>query len=311
MIKTLFLLLCFFTSAPQIAGAQSFGIAATVNEDAISQIDLNDRISLMLASSGMKNTKANIKKVEARALEELIIEQLKIQEARKQNIEVSDEEIAEGFKTLADQNKLTPEQFSQVLKQQGIPKTTLLNQVKSQLAWVKVVQTVLRPQIDVTETDIDAKFDQMESDIGQIEYEAFEIFLPVLSDGQELEVRKNAQEIIQEIKFNSAQFTEMASRYSKAPSAAQGGALGWVKEGQLSKEVDLVLRNLAEGQVSSPIRQGAGFYIISVRQKRTTSGETIPSENEVLNAIGLQRLTKLQERYLADLRAAAFIDRRV
>ncbi len=310
-MKFISIFLSVFLILPLAAQGQSFGISATVNEDAISQADLNDRSRLMMASSGLRPTQENLQKFAGRALEELIIEQIKIQEARKQNIEVTSEEVNQGFANLAAQNKLTPEQFSGVLIQQGIPKSTLLHQVKSQLAWVKVVQRVIRPQIDVTETDIDAKFEQMEGDIGQIEYEAFEIFLPVLSESDELNVRKEAQAIVQDIKFNGAQFTEVAGRVSKAPTAPQGGAMGWIKEGRLSKEMDLVLRNLAEGQVSSPIRQADGFYIISVRQKRSIDGKTLPSENEMLNSIGLQRLTKLQERYLADLRAAAIIDRRL
>lgn len=310
-MKFISMFLCLFLLCAGLAQAQNFAIVATVNEDAISQTDLNGRMKLMLISSGLQDNNENRKRVSGRALEELIIEQIKLQEAQKQNIEITDEEINQGFSNVATQNKMTNEQFSEILRRQGIPKATLLGQVKSQLAWVKVVQRVLRPQVDVTETDIDAKFEQMEDDIGQVEYEAFEIFLPVLSERQELEVRKQAQEIIQDIKFNGAKFTEIASRVSKAPTAAAGGALGWVQEGKLSKEVDLVLRNLTEGQVSSPIRKADGFYIISVRQKRSIDGKTLPSTNDVLNSIGLQRLTKLQERYLDDLRAVAIVDKRI
>jgi len=310
-MKTVILLFCLVVFAPQALEAKSFGIVATVNEDAISRGDLDNRIMLMLASSGLRPTKANRSKVEARALDELIIEQIKVQEARKQNIEITTQEIEEGFANLAAQNQMKPEQFAQILKQQGIPQATLFNQLRSQLSWIKVVQRVLRPQIDVTETDIDAKFEQMEGDIGQVEYEAFEIFLPVQSESKEFDVRKQAKEIVQDIKFNGARFGEIAGRVSKSATASNGGALGWVKEGQLSKEIDLVLRNLAEGQVSSPIRQPDGFYIISVRQKRSIDGKMLPSENDMLNAIGMERLNKLQERYLSDLQASAFIDRRV
>lgn len=310
-MKFLFLLFALLIFPFSAAQAKSFAIVATVNEDAISRTDLDNRVRLMLAASGLQNTRSNRQKLEGRALDELIDEQLKIQEAQKQNIEITDEEINEGFGNLAAQNNMTSEQFSQILARQGVPKQTLISQVHSQLAWVKVVQRVIRPQIDVTETDIDAKFEQMQDDIGQIEYEAFEIFLPVLSESQELEIRKQAQGLVQDIKFNGANFTEVAARASKSPTAAQGGALGWVKEGQLSKEIDLVLRNLAEGQVSSPIRQPDGFYIISVKQKRSIDGETLPSENEMLNAIGMQRLSKMQERYLSDLRATSFIDKRL
>lgn len=305
--------MCFgFVGLTQVesVNAESFAIAATVNEDAISESDLNDRMKLILISSGLKNTKSNRKKAHPQALNSLIEEQLKIQEAKRQNLSVTPEEISKGFEAIAAQNKFTPEQFSELLKHQGIPKATLLNQIKSQISWTKVIAKVLRPKVDVSENDINAKMERIKNNIGKIEYKAAEIFLPVNAEAEEAQTKELAQKLIQEIKSGKANFALVAAQFSKAASAAQGGVLGWVQEGELPKEQNVVLKSLAKGQISPPIRGLSGFHILTLIDKRAVSGKSLPSEEQVLNSIGLERLNRLQQRYLSDIRSAAFIDRR-
>lgn len=293
-----------------VAKAESFAIAATVNKDAISESDLEDRTKLILVSSGVKNTASNRAQARSQALNSLIEEQLKIQEAKRQNLEVTPEDVSKGFEAIAAQNKMTPEQFSNVMTQQGIPKATLLNQIKAQIAWSKVIATVLRPRVDVSENDINAKMERIKNNIGKIEYKASEIFLPVTAEAEEEKTKKLALQLIEEIKTGRAPFEAVANQFSKSISAEQGGNLGWVQDGQLAKELDIVLKSLNIGQISPPIRGLSGFHILILTEKRAVSGETLPSEDEVLNSIGLERLDRLQQRYLSDIRSSAFIDRR-
>ncbi len=63
-------------------------------------------------------------------MDSLIDEQLKLQEAKRQNIEVTEEDVQAGFETLAQQNGLTADEFTGMIKQQGIPKSTLLANLK-------------------------------------------------------------------------------------------------------------------------------------------------------------------------------------
>jgi peptidyl-prolyl cis-trans isomerase SurA len=311
MTKLLIFVSALLICIPSVMAAESFGIVATVNKDAISQSDLEDRLKLVLASSGLQNTKANRQQMAGIALDTLIEETIKKQEAQRQNLPVTPDDVTKGFEAIAAQNNMDPDQFSQVLKQQGIPKRTLLSQIEAQIAWTKVIQSVLRPRVDVSESDVNAKMDRLQDNIGGVEYEAYEIFLPVDTPEQEEEVLQLAQRLVKEIKFDGIAFETIARQFSKSQSAETGGAMGWVQEGQLSKELDLVMRNLAEGQVSSPIKVPAGYHIIKVTKKRTSSGETLPTEDDVLNSIGLERLDRLQQRYLADLKSSAFIDRRI
>jgi len=308
-----FLMALMLVASPLIANnvsAQTFDIAATVNKDAISETDLNDRIKLVLISAGLKNTKSNQAKARSQALNSLIEEQLKIQEAERQAVGVTEEEVTQGFETIAAQNKLEAAQFTQVLKHQGIPKTTLLNQIKAQVAWSKVIAKVLRPRVEVSENDMRAKMDRIKDNMGKIEYKTSEIFLPVNDDADERQTMELARKLIQEIKDGNATFDVVATQFSKSATAVDGGDMGWVQEGQLAQELNVVVKSLTKGQISPPIRSLSGVYVLTVSDKRSVSGDTLPTEDDVLSSIGLERLDRLQQRYLSDLRSSAFIDTR-
>ncbi len=294
----------------QAKAATSFGIAATVNKDAISEADVNNRMSLILASSGIQNTKENREKVKPQALSLLIEEQLKIQEAKKNELSVTREEIDEAFGQMASQNKMTAEEFAKVMTKSGIPQSTLMRQIEAQIAWRKVVTTILRPRVDVTENDISEKMNKLKENIGTTEYQVSEIFLPVPNSKEDKKIKELATKLIQEIKAGRAPFAVVAAQFSKSSSAVQGGSLGWVQAGELPKEQDIVVKSLSKGQISSPLKGLSGYHILTLNESRQISVETLPKEEDVLNAIGLQRLDRLQKRYLSDIRSASFIDRR-
>ena len=281
-----------------------------MNKDAISESDVLDRMRLIFASTGVRNNQENRNKTYPQALNSLIEEQLQIQEANRQNLNVNDEEAIVGFEAMASQNSMTGEQFDVVIKQQGIPKSTLLRKIKAQIAWRNVIGKVIRPQIDVTEKDVTARLDRIKDNVGKTEYKAAEIFLPVTKTSKEAETKALANKLISEIKGRGAPFNVIAAQFSKSSSAKQGGLLGWVQEGELPQEIDVVLKSLSKKQVSPPIRGLSGFYILTLIDKRVVSEETLPSEEDILNAIGLERLDRLQQRYMSDIRSGAFIDRR-
>src|SRR5690606_33758858 len=110
-------------------------------------------------------------------------------EAARNKVEVTQQEVEAGFATLAGQNNFSAEQFSQILKQQGIPRTTLYNQIKAQIAWSGVIQKVLRPRVSVSQTDVDDRVTRMKAQLGKTEYLVSEIFLPVGDGDKEADVR--------------------------------------------------------------------------------------------------------------------------
>lgn len=152
-ILALFLLI----SAVQIplqSKASEMGIAVVVNEDAISMADLSDRYRLILVSSRIPDGAEARARITPQIVSSLIEEQLKFQEGARNEVEVSQSEINNGFATIAQQNGLEPDQFRKALQQSGINLETMYRQIRSQIMWSKVVAKRLRPQVNISESDL-------------------------------------------------------------------------------------------------------------------------------------------------------------
>lgn len=287
------------------------GIAAVVNEDAITISDVNARLKLMIVSSGLPNTGDIRERMKGQVLNMLVDESLQMQEARNLGVDVSPEEIDTGFATIAQQNNMDPAKFKAILMHDGIQPSTLRDQIQAQIAWGKVVQKKIRPQVEVTEGDIDERENLLKSSLGKGQYRVAEIFLPVASAQQDAEVLALARRLSSEIAQNKAPFPQVAAQFSQGASAARGGDLGWIQDGQLPDPLGTALMGMQEGQISEPLRSLTGYHILLLRGKRTVQAENIPTRDQIMNQIGNERMDRLQRRYLMDLKSEAFVERRV
>ena len=83
--------------AQETAASNSQAIAAIVNDQVISSYDLDQRIKLVILSSGIPNTPENISRIRGQVLRSLVDEHLQWQEARRLNIEVAQDEVDKAF----------------------------------------------------------------------------------------------------------------------------------------------------------------------------------------------------------------------
>lgn len=310
-ILALTLVLCTALAALPARAEQVAGIAAVVNDEAISMSDVRARTKLVLVSSGLPDNPDIRAKITPQVIESLIEEQLKLQEAARNKISVSDEEVQDGLKVIAEQNKYDAAKFTMLLEKSGVPKNTLLHQIKAQLAWNKVVKDVLRRRVDVNESDVNVRLERMKSKVGQTEYLVSQIYLPLDNAKRNPETIQFAGRMAKELQAKKAPFGPVAAQFSKAAGAENGGSLGWIQPGQLGDDLDKVLLTMAEGQVSDPIKTQTGLYLLFLQKKRTLTEEAIPPREELTNMIGFERLDRVQQRTLQDLKSSAFIDRRV
>lgn len=293
------------------AHGQSESIAVVVNDGAISASDLNDRMTLVMRSSGLRPTDEMRARVMPQILNVLIDEELKLQEAKRLGIEVTQEEIDTGFAQVANQNNFEPEQFKAMMKRGGINIQTMYRQIRSQVGWTKVVQQQIRPQIQVSENDIQAALKRLESNLGKTEYRVAEIFLPFENREEQKDVQQLANRLRGEIQSGQAPFPQVAQQFSKSAGAGKGGDLGWVQEGQLDEALERALKNMEVRSVSKPVRTVSGFHILLLLDKRQITEDNLPGRAAVMNQIGTERLERMQRKYLMDLKANAFIDNRV
>lgn len=292
------------------SAGQAQSIAAIVNQDAISTSDVMDRLKLIMASSGLRDDPDIREKLIPQILTALIEEQLKLQEAKRLNITVTQAEIDAAFASLSAQNKMSADQFRGALTRAGINLETMYRQIRAQLGWGKIIQQTMRPQVSVSDADVDDALARMAANKGKTEFLVAEILLPVGPQAKDADVAQLARKLIGEIN-KGAPFLRLAQQFSAAPGASQGGDRGWIQEGQLAAELEFALNHLEKNHLSDPVRLADGYHILLLRDKRVMSDETLPPREAVINTLGVQRLERLQARHLLDLKSSAFIETRV
>lgn len=244
---------------------QRVGIAAVVNDEVVTFSDVANRVNLYLSG---KMPPADVRrKMEQQILNRLIDEKLQMQEAKSLGIVVGEDQVSAGFAEVARQNGVPPEEFRRRLQASGVSVGTLYDQLRAEIAWSQVIKRKLRPQVNVSESEIDSEMDNMVRSSGKPEYRVAEIFLAVTDVKDENKTKEDADKIVIQI-TKGASFAQIARQFSQAPGASTGGDIGWVQEGQLDAKLDQVLAKMQPGQVSPPIRTDKGFHILFLRDVR-------------------------------------------
>ncbi|HWY61280.1 MAG TPA: peptidylprolyl isomerase [Rhizomicrobium sp.] len=250
------------------------GIAATVNDESISDYELRQRVALFVATSGLQPNAEDLKRIRGQILEQMVDEKLRLQEAVKKHITVSPVEVDKAINSLLAQNHLTMDQLRAVLIQAGASDLALRKQITAQLAWQKTVQDEYSDRVNISQAQVDAELQRYADGAAKPHFLVNEIFLPVSSPEQDPNVLKNAENIEQQIK-DGASFGAVAHQFSQNPAAALGGAIGWVHEGQLAAELNAALVQMKPGDLSSPIRSAGGYYILNLQARQEPLGTKI------------------------------------
>ncbi len=309
-MKIFSLILALVLLVPAIAHAGSEGIALVVNSDAITNSDVDERVKMIAASTGMPQNPEMLAKLRPQIEDMLIDESLKMQEADRLKIKVSRAEIDAGFDEIAKNNNIPPDKFREMIKKSGISMASMNDQIKSQIAWGKVVQAKVRPKIEVSESDIDTELAKLNAKIGQTQYHVAQIFLPLNDPKKEGALIGFANKLVGQLREQPDAFPKAAQQFSQAPGAKKGGDMGWIEKGQLPTEIDAVLDTLQPNQISDPIKSQNAYYILTIREKRTLTSEMLPKREDILQRVGLDRLERAARRYMIDLRSSAFIENR-
>jgi peptidyl-prolyl cis-trans isomerase SurA len=257
------------TSSHPVAAQETMRIIAVVNDEVISQVDLAARIDFQLVAAGQTPSNDARRKLAAQTLRALVDEKLQLQEAADKKITISDDEVAQNIADIEAQNKMTPGAIFEMLDGYRIPHETLLNQIKARLAWQRTVLRKLRLATSIGDDDIDEALAELRKSIGKPESLVSEIFLAVDTPDAEPDVLKTAQKIIAQAR-GGGNFASLARQYSDSAAAAVDGDLGWVREHQLDGPLDEALQTMRKDQISEPIRTTRGFYILKLRDRRTT-----------------------------------------
>ena len=256
--------------APPSAAAapgDAMQIIAVVNGDVITNADVTNRGKLFALSTGLPVTPEVLGRLRPQVLKQLVDERLRLQEVQRRRIGVSDREIADAIGEIEQRNGMPKGALGGSLRGQGVALRTLIDQVRVQLGWTRVLREELGAKAEVSPADVAEQMRIFKEQIGKPEFRVSEIFIPIDDPVKSADARRFADTVIAQLRAG-APFPVVAAQFSQSQTALQGGDLGWVRANQLDPAVAGVAQAMPAGAVSNPIEVPGGISIISMRAKR-------------------------------------------
>jgi len=281
---------------PLAARAQ---VVVVANGSPITELDIQQRMKLVETSTHQKANREQVVK-------DLIDDRLKIAKAKVYGLEVGDVEIDAAFDNMAKRQKLTVQQFSQVLERSGIMTSTIKARIKAEMTWNNLVRGRYSSSLQVGESDIaNALRDSNEKDnpsVGYV-YTLYPIIIVASRGETNSETKRQIAENLR------ARFQNCNEGLPLARSLREVA----IREPINRNSTDLppVLRDLLGsmevGRLTAPEVTEQGLQMFAVCGKKQSADET-PAKREAREKIYSKRFESESRKFLEEIRRQAMIE---
>jgi peptidyl-prolyl cis-trans isomerase SurA len=146
------------------------------------------------------------------ALDEIIDERLKMQEAKKLSVVAADDEVDRVIAGMAERNKMTAPQFAEHISKMGANITVMRERIRASLSWSDVIRRKFGHQITVASRDVDRMVASSEGqDDVELRIHRVLLNLPVKEDQKRLTQRLSDAEQLR-TKFTGCKSMETMAR---------------------------------------------------------------------------------------------------
>jgi peptidyl-prolyl cis-trans isomerase SurA len=296
-------------------------VIAQINDDVITlsmlKRESKERID-SLKQSGMSDQEATaeVSKRQAELIATLVNEALLLQKGKE--LEFSNEVEAEVNRRMLevakDQGITTIEKLDAAMRASGVDPVATRQTLRTEIMKQMVIQQevdrklFLGPTVDELKKyfqEHQAKFLKPES------VTISEIFLSSAGKN-EAEVKARALELVAQLRAG-ADFKKVAAANSEREvngvrtAAENGGTVGAFEMPNLRQDIADSVKNVKVGGVSEPLRSNDGYQILRVDERTPASTVASFNENQVREAITIERSPTSREEYLQTLRNEAYI----
>lgn len=295
--------ICLAVGLALIAVAvQAQSVSVTVNGTPITDQQINDRAN-MLRIEGQGASNSNRTQL---ATEQLIDDRIKLDEAARIGVSISDAQVDSAFANVASNMRSSVSNLNNVLVQNGVNPDTLRDRLRAALAWQQVVQQVLSSRVQLSELELEMQAAEQVTPALSFDYILKEVLF-VIPEGSGISASRR-----------TAEANQFRSRYTGCDTAvdlaiqftdAAVRDVGRRHATQLPESIANELAGLTVGQISSPRVVEGGVSMLAICEKAQAEDLTFLTE-ELRQEAGTDVLQAKAEEYLARLRDAASIIRR-
>ncbi|MFH1552816.1 MAG: peptidylprolyl isomerase [Candidatus Omnitrophota bacterium] len=256
---------CFLFSAcvPESAAVVD-KVIVVVNEEVLTQREF-DR---MFAPT-KRNLEANFKGEELQSrlemerkglLEQLVATKLIISLAKKEKIEIDEEELQKNI-GIIKANFKTEEEFLQELNAKGTNLTEFEREIREQMLAQKFVEKEVSSKIVIPPYEVRDLYDNNKEKLVAPDVVKVRGIMIRKNEGSSGDAdRKKMEEIVGELK-KGKDFATLASERSEGPYAKNAGDMGYIPRGELPPELEGVIFALKKGEISDIIESQVGYHV--------------------------------------------------
>lgn len=254
-------------------------VVAVVNDEALTQYELDDARRVVQTQLKQQKVEPPAPDVlDKQVLERLITQRALLQQAKEDGVKIDDTQVERAIQRIAQENKLSPEEFRRVLAQENIPYAKYRDDIRNEMIVQRLREREVDSKIQVTDAEVDQYLATLKAqNAGETEYRLAHILVlvPEQASSDQIENRRRrAEEALRSIK-SGADFAQVAAAFSDATDALQGGSLGWRSGARLPTVFADTVRELKAGAVSGVLRSAAGFHIVKLLEKRSHGDATV------------------------------------
>jgi peptidyl-prolyl cis-trans isomerase C len=259
-------------SASPAAGEPEAQVVGTVNGRPLYKTFYDQNLSYIESRLSKDSASANVERyLNARfeAFDMLVQDELLSEEAQREGVAVTDEEVQAELKKSSDASG-GESIFLASMRARGLGRSQVLDGIRRKLTVDRFVQTRIAPSLTASDDEAVAYYNaHLDRFTPEAWVKASHIFVSCPANADEDRVRRarqHAEKILQAIRAG-ASFEEMAREHSEDVTASVGGSLGRMKRGYAPEAFDKVAFTIPPGQVSDVVRTDKGFHIIKVADR--------------------------------------------
>ncbi|MCU0652169.1 MAG: SurA N-terminal domain-containing protein [Candidatus Omnitrophica bacterium] len=273
-------------------------IIAVVNNDIITQKDLNDfinftRIQLRQQYSG-KQLESRIQAMKLDLIHRLIEDKLILQEAKRLNI-ITDEsrvnaridEIKAGYRTDLE--------YQNALKHQGLVQADLEKKIKEQFLMFNVIEYKIKSRIVVSPSEVTDFFNSHGNELQIPEQRE----LDVINAGEDID---KAKEVYSSLK-GGASLEDILKKYALLVDTMSAG-----ERGQFRKEIEDVIYGLKPQEYSELVKIDTNYYIFKLKSIVSSRTQNlIEAREKIYTYLFNRRMEEEMSKWLEELKKKSYV----
>ncbi|MFA3792977.1 peptidylprolyl isomerase SurA [Aliiglaciecola sp. SL4] len=247
-------------------------VAVIVDQGVILESEIKALVEQVKRNAETNNqTLPSDRALRTQAIEKLVTDNLQTQMAQKMGIQISDPQLDQTIAGIAANNNLPMDQFRAAIARDGIPFEVYREDIRKELITQEVRRANVRRRVYITPQEIENLVKLIdEQGAKQAEYNLGHILIgfPPQPTDEDIAKAKSTADKVLELLNNGSDFTRIAIASSSGSKALEGGDLGWMNINSMPTLFAEAVQDKDKDEVVGPIRSGAGFHILKVKDLR-------------------------------------------